>query len=512
MNFDLFGKNRTAIFEKIKESAVSVLPLFLTVAIICLAAVPMRPDLLLSFIIGSVMVVVGMGFFTLGAEVSMTPIGGKIGMAITKTKKMPLILIISFLLGFAVTVAEPDLQVLAKTAPHINSVVLLIAVGLGVGFFLSICMFRILAGIKLRWLLILFYGIIFALSAFSDPDFLSIAFDSGGVTTGPMTVPFILALGVGVSQVRSDEKAESDSFGLVALCSVGPILAVLILGFFYSGNGEIAAVNSVAVESTAEIGLGYAKALPIYMKEVSLSLLPIVIIFLLFQAFSLKLTRRRFVKILVGILHTYIGLVLFMTGVNVGFSALGESLGEILASGKGKWFMLPLSVILGWFIISAEPAVSVLEKQIEQVSAGAIPGKVIKRSLSFAIAAAMGISMLRVLTGISLMYFLAPGYLIAIVLSFFVPDIYTAIAFDSGGVASGPMTATFMLQFFMGASAAVGGNPLCDAFGAVAVVAMMPLISIQLVGFAYRIKCRKKQPAFEEYGDYDIVELWEGAN
>ena len=512
LNFDLLGKNRTAIFEKIKEAAGSVFPIFLIVAVMCLAAVPMRPDLLLSFFIGSVMVVIGMGFFTLGAEVSMTPIGGKIGMAVTKTKKMPLILLISFLLGFAITVAEPDLQVLANTAPHINSAVLLIAVGLGVGFFLSVCMFRILTGIKLRWLLIFFYGIIFILSAFADPDFFSIAFDSGGVTTGPMTVPFILALGVGVSQIRSDEKAESDSFGLVALCSAGPILAVLILGFFYSGNGEISAVKSAGVKYTTEIGLGYAKALPAYMKEVSLSLLPIVVIFLLFQIFSLKLTRRRFIKILVGILHTYIGLVLFMTGVNVGFSALGESLGGILADGKSRWLMIPLSVLLGWFIVSAEPAVSVLEKQIEDVSAGAISGKVIKLSLSFAIAAAMGISMLRVLTGISLMYFLVPGYLIAIILSVFVPDIYTAIAFDSGGVASGPMTATFMLQFFIGASVAVGGNPICDAFGAVAVVAMMPLISIQLVGFAYRVKDGERQPAFEEYGDYDIVELWEGAN
>ena len=373
MDFDLIGKNRTAITEKIKEAAGSALPIVLIVTVLCLCAVPMRTDLLLSFFIGTVMVIAGMGFFTLGADAAMTPIGNKIGTALTKTKNMPLILTVSFVLGFAVTVAEPDLQVLANTVPHINSVVLLLAVGSGVGLFLAVCMVRILYGIKLRWILFICYALIFVLSAFSEADFLSIAFDSGGVTTGPRTVPFILAFGVGVSHIRSDESAESDSFGLVALCSVGPILAVLILGFFYSGSGEISGIAANEFAATNEIGAAYLKALPAYMKEVAQSLLPIIVIFLLFQAFLLKLSKRKFLKILIGIMHTYIGLVLFLTGVNVGFSSLGTVLGSVLANGY-KWFIIPLAAILGWFIISAEPAVAVLEKQIEEVSAGAIGG------------------------------------------------------------------------------------------------------------------------------------------
>lgn len=506
MDFDLIGKNRTAITEKIKEAAGSALPIVLIVTVLCLCAVPMRTDLLLSFFIGTVMVIAGMGFFTLGADAAMTPIGNKIGTALTKTKNMPLILTVSFVLGFAVTVAEPDLQVLANTVPHINSVVLLLAVGSGVGLFLAVCMVRILYGIKLRWILFICYALIFILSAFSEADFLSIAFDSGGVTTGPMTVPFILAFGVGVSHIRSDESAESDSFGLVALCSVGPILAVLILGFFYSGSGEISGIAANEFAATNEIGAAYLKALPAYMKEVAQSLLPIIVIFLLFQAFLLKLSKRKFFKILIGIMHTYIGLVLFLTGVNIGFSSLGTVLGSVLAE-NSKWLIIPLAAVLGWFIISAEPAVAVLEKQIEEVSAGAIGGRVIKLSLSFAIAAAMAFSALRVLTGISVMYFLIPGYIAALVLSFFVPDIYTAIAFDSGGVASGPMTATFMLQFFIGASIETGGNPITDAFGAVALVAMMPLISIQIIGVIYGKKSKSAETPV--YGDYDIVELWE---
>ena len=245
MNSSFFGKTRTAIVEKLQEALRSTLPIIVIVTLLCLTVVPLQTDLLLSFLIGSLLIIVGMGFFSLGTEVSMTPIGSKTGTCLTRTRNLPLILAASFLLGFAVTVAEPDLQVLAQTVPHIDTTVLLIAVGVGVGFFLSVCMLRILTGLRLRWLLIVFYALVFLLAAFTDPEFLSIAFDSGGVTTGPMTVPFILALGMGVSNARSDGQAESDSFGLVALSSIGPILAVLILGFFYSGSDAAPALDSV---------------------------------------------------------------------------------------------------------------------------------------------------------------------------------------------------------------------------------------------------------------------------
>lgn len=509
MNRETHINTRVAVIEKIKESAYSVIPIVIIVLLLCLSIVPINADLLLCFLIGAVMLIFGMGFFSLGAEVSMTPIGNKVGTALTKTKNLPLILSVSFVLGFAVTIAEPDLQVLAETVPHISNIVLLVAVGVGVGFFLSVCMLRILTGFKLRILLIVFYLVLFTLAAFTDKDFLSIAFDSGGVTTGPMTVPFILAMGIGISNIRSDKKAESDSFGLVALCSIGPVLAVLILGFFYSKSNSSAEITRAYYATTPEIGRAYITAFPSCMKEMSVSLLPIIGIFALFQIFSLKLSSRNLIKIIIGIIYTYIGLVLFLTGVNVGFSSLGAVLGEELASGCTRWLLIPLSMLLGWFIISAEPAVAVLEKQIEEVSAGAISGRAVKISLSVAISLAMGISMLRVLTGISLLYFLLPGYALALILSFFVPDIYTAIAFDSGGVASGPMTSTFMLQFAIGASTAVGGNTLSDAFGIVAVVAMLPLISIQTVGFISKVKNNKYAlDVPDKYGDFDIVELW----
>ena len=503
------AENVFAVFKKpLHESLTSVLPVMLIVLVLCFTIAPVPNNAMVAFLLGGLMLIAGMGLFTLGSEMSMIPLGEAVGKEITRSKKVWVIVGISFLIGVIITVAEPDLQVLAETVPHINNTILLVTVGIGVGFFLSVCMLRIVTGVKLRWLLIAFYGVVFILASFAAPDFLSVAFDSGGVTTGPMTVPFILALGVGVSYIRSDARAEADSFGLVALCSIGPILAVLILSFFYTESSGALEITTSSFANTSAIGAAYLHDLPKYMGEMAIALLPIVVIFFAFQFLTLHMPRRNLAKIVIGILYTYVGLVLFLTGVNVGFSTLGEVLGAELADGWTRWLLIPLSMLLGWFIISAEPAVAVLEAQIEEVSAGTIPGSAIKTSLSIAIALAMGFSMLRVLTGISIMWFLIPGYVVALGLSFFVPDLYTAIAFDSGGVASGPMTATFMLQFMIGASTVVGGNPLIDAFGVVAMVAMMPLISIQMVGFIYS---RRTVPeiAREQYGDDEIIELWE---
>ena len=500
------------LMEKLKEATASVLPISLVVMAISFVLVPVDAGLMLSFVIATAMLILGMGLFTLGADMSMSRIGNYMGSKLTKSRKLPLILTVSFALGVAITVAEPDLQVLAGNVPEIDTTVLILTVSVGVGFFLMLCMVRILFSISLRTMLIVFYAIVFAAAFLSDESILSVAFDSGGVTTGPMTVPFIMALGVGVASIRSDENAKADSFGLVGLCSIGPILSVLLLGAIYKtqpAQGESGAVSGVA--TTVELGKDYLHALPEYLWEVTMALLPIVVFFLIFQVISLKLRKLPFMRIVIGILYTYLGLVLFLTGVNVGFSTLGASLGAALAESGAKWLLIPLSMLLGWFIISAEPAVGVLEKQIEQVSAGAIPGRAIKISLSVAIALAMGIAMLRVVTGISIMWFLVPGYAIALGLSFFVPDIYTAIAFDSGGVASGPMTATFMLQFMMGASTALGGNVLSDAFGVVAMVAMMPLLSIQVVGVLFEKHAKRGEASEEVYGDLDIIELWEEA-
>ena len=497
-----------------RESVASVLPITLIVAALCLFLIPVSSALMLSFLIGSVMIIIGMGLFTVGSDLSMTQIGTHIGASMTRSRRLARILILSFLLGVIITIAEPDLQVLAANVPAIDTTVLIVTVSVGVGLFLMISMLRILFGIPLKWFLIVFYAVVFVLAAMSDPDFLSVAFDSGGVTTGPMTVPFIMALGVGVASIRSDEKAKSDSFGLVALCSIGPILSVLILGFIYDGGADASSGILVSEYAhTVAIGMGYLRSLPVYLGEVAVALLPIFLFFLLFQFISLKIKKRPFVRILIGLALTYVGLVLFLTGVNVGFSSLGYVLGGELAAGWTKYLLIPLAMLMGWFIINAEPAVHVLNKQVEELSAGAISAKAMGLSLSIAVSAANGLAMLRVLTGIPILYFMIPGYVIALALAFFVPQTFTAIAFDSGGVASGPLTATFMLPFAMGASTALGGNVMTDAFGLVALVAMMPLITVQIVGVIYVVRSRRTAgaPAAEQYADDEIIELWEVA-
>lgn len=500
--------------RKFRESAASVLPVALIVAVLCFSIAPTPTDLMLSFILGTALLILGLGLFTFGAEKSMTLIGTYTGTRLTKFRNLAVILVISFILGIIITIAEPDLQVLADNAPHINTLVLIITVSIGMGLFLTLCMLRILLGIRLNRILIFFYALIFVLASFADPDYISIAFDSGGVTTGPMTVPFIMAMGVGVASIRSDKNAEADSFGLVALCSIGPVLAVLLLGFFYEGESSaITASAAEAYKNTTMLGLEYVHALPEYMFEVAMALSPIIIFFLIFQAVALKLRKLPFIRIMIGILFTYAGLVCFLTGVNVGFSPLGLVLGTELGTGWTVYILIPISAVIGWFIVSAEPAVHVLTKQVEEISSGAVSEKAMRISLSIAIASAMALSMLRVITGISIFFFLVPGYIISLALSFFVPKMFTAIAFDSGGVASGPMTATFMLPFAMGACQANGGNVLTDAFGLVALVAMMPLITIQVMGAVYVFKSRREESSAQSYaGSFsgnDIIELWE---
>ena len=498
--------------EKLKEAAASVLPVTAIVAVLCLALVRVDVGLMLSFLLGSGLLILGMGLFTLGAELSMSRIGNLIGAKMTKSRKLWFILAVSFLLGVAITMAEPDLQVLATNVPAIDKTVLIVTVSVGVGLFLMLCMVRILFSVSLRLLLIVFYALLFLGAFLSDAGFLSVAFDSGGVTTGPMTVPFIMALGVGVASIRSDENAKADSFGLVALCSIGPVMAVMLLGAIYPTDTQ-ADVNMVigGFETTVELGGAYLRSLPTYMLEVAMALLPIFVFFLLFQVFSLRLRRLPLTKIVMGVGYTFLGLVLFLTGVNVGFSPLGYVLGKELVTSGLSALLIPLAMLMGWFIIDAEPAVHILNKQVEELTSGAISAKAMGLSLSVAVALANGLAMVRVLTGLPILYFLLPGYAVALGLSFFVPRTFTAIAFDSGGVASGPLTATFMLPFAMGACEALGGNVMTDAFGLVALVAMMPLITVQVMGAIYVIKSRRaeKEPALPDFGDNEIIELWE---
>lgn len=489
-----------SIAPKVKEAVVSVAPICGIVLVLCLTLLwgELSGLTVAAFLIGTIMLILGTALFTMGADTSMMPIGEEIGSHLTRSRKLWLIIPVCFFIGCMITVAEPDLKVLAEQVPIVQSNVLILSVAVGIGLFLVLSFLRILFQIRLSYLLVGFYGLIFLLilSPLIPNDFVAIAFDSGGVTTGPMTVPFIMALGLGLASLRGDRTSEEDSFGLVALCSVGPILTVLILGIFNGTSGITAAGQElVQYSGFGELLLAFVKGLPQYAGEVLGAVLPITVFFLVYNCLALHLPGRKLAKICIGLVYTAVGLMIFLTGVNVGFMPMGHQIGRILASGNYAWLLVPLAALIGYFIVSAEPAVHVLKQQVEDITNGGISARTMGIALSIGVSVSAGVSLLRVLTGLKLIYILLPCYVLALVISFFVSPIFTSVSFDSGGVASGPMTATFLLPLAQGACEAVGGDQLTDAFGVVAMVAMAPLLTIQLLGLMAKLRTRRPQRA-----------------
>lgn len=457
------------------------------------------------------MLIVGMGFFQLGAEMSMTPLGEGIGVQLSKSKKIGILAFVVFIIGAIITIAEPDLQVLADQMPAIPSDLLVWTVAVGVGICLTIAVLRILFKINLSLILMGLYLIVVLLSFLAPNDFVPVAFDSGGATTGPITVPFILALGVGLASVRSDKDATDDSFGLVAISSIGPILAVLLLGiFFRPTTTSYTPIEFPDIITTRDVMREFMLELPHYAKEVMISILPIAAMFFIFQLVSRRYHRRQYVRIIVGLIYTYLGLVLFLTGVSIGFAPVGSLLGGELASSKFKWLLVPIGMLIGYFIVKADPAIQVLNHQVENVTGDAISASAMNLCLSIGVSVSVGLAMLRSITGISIYWIIIPGYLIALALTRFVPKIFIGIAFDSGGVASGPMTSTFLLPLSIGVSEALGGNIMADAFGVVALVALTPLIAVQIMGVVYKWKSAKSaQQADLAIEELNEIEEWE---
>ena len=496
------------IFASIKESLTSVLPIALIVLVLSVSCVTLDAGVLVLFLFGTILLILGMSFFTVGSGISMEPLGDGIGKSLNKKKRIFIPLVICFVLGFLITVSEPDLQVLAEQVPTIPNSLLINCVGAGVGIFLSITLIRNKKEVPLRRLLVVFYALVIILAFFAPKEFIPTAFDSGGVTTGPITVPFIMALGAGLAASKKGKNTGEHSFGLVALCSVGPILSVLLLSIFYKPQATTSVYEAVDVKTTTEAFKQFAHALPDFAAEVALAFVPIVLLFLVYQLITRRYHLHAMFKMSVGFLYTYIGLVLFLTGANVGFMPAGRLIGAEIAGSDFKYLLIPIGMLMGYFVVAAEPAVHSLKRQVNEITNGAISQKSVAIALSVGVSVSVGIAMIRVLTGISIMPFLIFGYVVSIVISFFVPNIYTGIAFDSGGVASGPMTSTFMLPFAMGACEAIGGNVMNDAFGIVALIAMAPLITIQFLGLYERrrhaIKVKKIHTEISMIND-DIV-------
>ncbi len=498
---------RDRLMDKWLEALKSVTPIVAIVLFLCFFIVPVPTDALTGFLFGSGLLVIGMGLFNLGTEMAMTPIGEGIGTAITQSRKKQIVLIVGFLVGLFATIAEPDLSVFATQVPSIPKWIMIICIALGVGFFLSMSLMRILYGIQMKIILLISYGVLLILALFVPRSFLAVAFDAGGVTTGPMTVPFIMGLGVGVAASRTDKGAESDSFGLIALSSVGPILAVMLLGVVFTPkSGEATSIVMTEAENSMLLFRAFSQETPEYIREVGLSMAPVLVFFLIFQQISLHIRGSSLIRIVNGLINTYVGLVIFLLGVNVGFMPVGHFIGLTIGAMPFKWILIPLGMLIGWFLVAAEPAVQVLNSQVYEMTAGLISTRAMGISMSVGVSLSVGLSLFRVLTGLPMLFFVLPGYCLALVLMFFTPPTFTAIAFDSGGVASGPMTTTFLLPLAMGTCQAVGGNLAADAFGLVGMVAMTPLITIQLLGIVYKVNESKSKKQLEAIHE-EIIEL-----
>lgn len=491
------------LLKNLKETSVSVLPVMFIVILLGLTAAPLDGVMLGRFALGGVFLILGLAIFLFGVDLGIQPMGERVGAALTQKRKLWLLLICAFVIGFMVTVAEPDIQVFGNQVrsifSSINKNIFVFVIALGVGLFMLLGLLRTVLNFSIKILLAVLYVILFAVVFMVPEDFIGVAFDSGGATTGPMTVPFILALGLGVSSVR---QGDNQSFGLTGVTSIGPVLAVLCYSLaVYKNSGG---VNNAAVEAASEavassggnFFASFTEVLPHVLKDAALSILPLLLMFIVFQFTLLKMPPRQLTRMIVGFFYSFAGLVIFLTGVNGGFmqagSQLGLMLGQKAAEAGGWWFVLLIStgLVLGAIVVCAEPAVWVLTAQVEEVSGGTIKRKVLLGFLSVGSACAIGLALWRAVSGFSIKYLLIPGYALALVLMIFSPPLFTGIAFDSGGVASGPITSTFILAFALGASGFE--NSSNDIFGVIAMVAMTPLIAIQILGIMYRIKTRKK--------------------
>lgn len=475
-----------SLYRNFEEAISTIVPIVLIVMILSLF-IPIDATLLISFLISSVLLIVGSTLFTFGADLSMVIIGNKIGRDLVKSKKIWIILIVSLIIGTVVTIAEPDLMVLAEQLTSVPNLLLIVIISLGVGVCMLLASLRSLFGWNLNIMLMIGFIIIFALSFFVPKDFIPVAFDSGGVTTGTMSIPFIMTLGIGLVANRIDKKSRENSFGLVALASTGPIIMVMLLGLLYKPVGGTEFDNTIY--KTFEFS-NYLTQFGECFKDVIMAILPILVVFFIYQLITKNSSKREVHKILLGVVITIVGLTLFLVASNVGFMNMGYYIGEYFAENSLSYLLVPVIMIFAFFIAIAEPAVMILIDQVVEFTEGSISRNALKISLALGVSIAAGLSLIRVFTGTSFIYYAAIGYGIALLLMFFIPKIFTAIAFDAGGATGGSLTTAFLLPMAIGACVAIGGNVMTDAFGLASMVSLVPIITVEIVGLIYQIKNR----------------------
>ena len=487
------------LLEKLREVLISVLPITVIVLILNFTLTPMSGSMIIRFLIGAAFIIVGLAVFLLGVDLGITPIGNHMGSFITKSNKLVIVVLAGMALGFFISIAEPDLHILANQVDSVTDglipkISIVIVVSIGIAVLLGTGLGRIVKGFPLYKLLTILYLIILVLSFFTSREFLAISFDASGATTGAMTVPFIMALAIGVTAMRKDSKAsEKDSFGLVAVASTGAIISVMIMSIVF-GTDEINGSVTVAHGGEPSLLLPFIREFPHVAAESALAVFPILAIFLICNIAAIKVKGRSLKRICIGLVYNWIGLTIFLVGVNAGFLDAGSYIGHYLAGNYGSAVLILVGFVIGLLTILAEPAVHVLTHQIETVTAGYVKRVYVLGALSIGVGCAVALSVIRILIPeLLLWHYLLPGYAICIGLMYFVPKLFVGIAFDSGGVASGPMTATFILTFTQGAAEYVeGADVMVEGFGVISMVAMTPIIALQILGLIFKIKTAKQ--------------------
>ncbi len=498
------------ILRTIKETFISSLPLA-AIIIICLLISPMDdPINYIKLLIGYASVVIGQALFLVGLDSSILPIGHMVGTTFSKYKKVVFILLFGFMFGVLATVAEPAISVLARQIntilPIVNSTLFIWITATGIGIGVAIALWRIIKNINIKLVFGILYLAVFALVIFSPEEFIALAFDGSGATTGDVSVPFILALGIGISATFSKNKTNDDSLGIIGIASVGPIVSVLLYGIILkiSGGGTLPSAN----DYVTSVGGNLGSVVIGNLKDVALAVLPIVLISIPFQIFAFKLPKKEFAKILFGVVPVYAGLLIFLSGIDFGFAFVGQYIGEIFFDASRPdgfyWLLLAVGFILGAAITVSEPAVSVLGTQIESLTNGHIKKLTISITLAIGIGIASLLSILKILTQINILYFLVPLYAIAIIMMKFTPRLFVGLAFDSGGVTGGALTSAFLTPLTLGIAQEVAKmtgsemSILTNGFGIISFISVTPLIAVQALGIIYNIRSKKLAAAEAE--------------
>jgi len=496
-------------WEKCKESALSVLPLFVIIVLLYLVFVPFNIITLLSIAVATMLMILGMAMFSVGVDMSTMKMGGYVGSHLSRSRKLSFMCILSFVLGFMVTIAEPDLMVLAEQVPGISSKwIILITVALGTGIFLLLSTIRTIFRWSIKTVLMISYIIALVLCIFAPSNFLPLSFDTIGVTTGAVSVPFIMAFGLGICAVRSGKNNQEDGFGLIALASIGPVIAILIVSLFIRTDSTIVSESVEAITTTGQWRSTIGTSILSYLREVFIVIIPIFIFFLLYNFKYLNLPKNSLLRIFVGLIYCYVGLVIFLTGVASGYLPMADLLGHTIASGDMKWALIPIALVIGAVLIFAEPAVHVLNKQVEDITGGVIRRKTMLVGLSIGVALAMLLVVIRALTGIDFLYIITPLVIIMVILAFYAPNLFVGIAFDSGGAAAGSLSASFVLPFIIGICKACGLDTMLHGFGTIAIISILPTIVIEIMGIRYQYILNKNKPKVRRrHSEITIIDL-----